>query len=131
MEFSNDSIYIKSVCFQKITQKTFQKINLSDLKFFIISRSGMIDTPGNIYFFISDKAFYMNKADYHDDFINEILSKTKDKKWKKINLYFCDDLIINPIISDSFTATLYAKNIRDFWFETAIEIYKDGFKNIV
>ena len=48
------------------------------------------------------------------------------KNWKIINMYFYDYLVINPEIYDSFMKELCAKNIRDFWFETAIDIYKNG-----
>lgn len=116
-------ICIQNVRFRKITEKSFHKMKLSNLKFFIVSRSGVIDNIGNIYFFTSDGAFVMDKNGYSYDFIENFVSTRK--QWKKINLYFCDDLIINPEIYDDFTKKLYATNIRDYWFETAIEIYKN------
>ena len=123
MKNPDDAIYIKNVRFQKINEKTFDNLNISKLQFFIILRSGVIDTAGNIYFFMSDGAFFMTQNEYSDDFIDKILSFVSE--WKKINLYFCDDLFINPKIYDSFVKKLYTTNIRDYWFETAIDIYKN------
>lgn len=116
---------IKGVYFQKIEQSVFNKLDLSKLQFCIVSQSGVIDAPGNIYLFMSDGAFVIEKNGKR--FIENLLSKYS--KWKKINLYFCDYLIINPKIYDSFTTELFTKNIRDFWFETAIDIYKDKYIN--
>jgi len=115
-------IDIQGVRFYTVTEKTFNKINLSNLQFFIISRSGVVDDAGNVYFFTSDGAFVMYKNGYCYDFIEKFIAARK--RWKKINLYFCDDLIINPEIYDDFTKQLYATNIRDYWFETAIDIYR-------
>jgi hypothetical protein len=41
-------------------------------------------------------------------------------------MYFYDYLVINPEIYDSFMKELCAKNIRDFWFETAIDMYRNS-----
>ena len=125
MKNQKDTTDIKTIQFTKITEQSFDKINLSDLKYFIISRSGLIDTPGNIYFFTSKNAFLMNKCGYQKDFIDKFLSKINIQNWEKINLYFCDDLFINIEIYDSFIKELCAKNIRDFWFETALDIFKN------
>jgi len=116
-------ICIQNVRFRKITEKSFHKMKLSNLKFFIVSRSGVIDNIGNIYFFTSDGAFVMDKNGCSKNFIEKFISTRN--KWKKINLYFCDDLIIKPEIYNDFAKKLYATNIRDYWFETAIEIYKN------
>ncbi|MBQ6110599.1 MAG: hypothetical protein IJL05_04420 [Alphaproteobacteria bacterium] len=121
MKHQNDTICIRNVWFQEITEQTFHKINISDLQFFLISQSGVIDKPGNIYFFTSDGAFFMNQNDYKDGFINKLLSIVPE--WNLVNIYFCDFLIINPKIYNSFVTQLCTTNIRDFWFETAIDIY--------
>lgn len=110
------------VDFQKITEQTFKKINFSELQFFIISQSGAIDTAGNIYIFTRDNAFFMNKNGYSKNFIDNIFVVLSE--WNIINLYLCDFLVINPKIYNSFVSELCSKNIRDFWFETAIDIYK-------
>ena len=115
-----DTIHIRNVCFQKITEDSFKKINLSDLQFFIVSQSGVIDTPGNIYLFTSNNAFFMDKNGYNNGFIDNFLSKFLD--WNLINLYFCDFLIIKPEIYNSLVKKLCARNIRDFWFETSIDL---------
>ena len=114
---------IKDVYFQNITEQTFNKLDLSNLQFFMVSQSGVIDVLGNIYLFMIDGAFVIEKCD--NNFTEKLLSTFS--KWEKINLYFCDFLIINPKISDSFIPELYARNIRDFWFETAVEIYRDKY----
>lgn len=119
------TICLRGVNFQKITEQTFDKINLSELKFFFISRSGIIDTPGKIYFFTSDGAFIMYTNAYGTHFIEERLSFIYDQEWNIINLCFCDFLFINPKIYKSFVTELCSRNIRDFWFETTIDIYKD------
>ena len=122
MKHTENTIYIRNVCFQKITEQAFQNMNVSNLKFVIILQSDAIDTSGNIYFFTSDGAFFMEKSDYNDVFIDKLVSITSD--WNMINLYFCDFLIIKPTIYDYFVQELCSRNIRDFWFETAIDIYK-------
>lgn len=112
-------ICIRNLQFQSITKKALTKINLSDIKFFIVLRSGLVYKPGNTYIFTSNGAFFINNTT--DDFLSTIIPQT----WNKINLYFCDDLIINPKIYNSFIHKLCTKNIRDFWFETAIDIFKN------
>lgn len=119
-------ITIRHVKFQKINEQIFKNINLSNIKFFMILQSGLIDTAGNIYVFADDCAFFMTKHGYKDNFIDKFLSIMNKNNWKIINMYFCDFLVINPEIYDSFMKELCAKNIRDFWFETAIDIYKNG-----
>ncbi|MFQ6726961.1 MAG: hypothetical protein ACLRFF_01240 [Alphaproteobacteria bacterium] len=121
MKRQTNTICIRNVIFHKINKQTFDTIDLSDLQFFIVSRSGLIDTPRNMYFFTSTKAFFMNQSKNTDNF----LSTKIPGDWKKINLFFCDDLFINPKIYNSFARELCAKNIRDFWFQTAIDIFKD------
>lgn len=117
-------ITIRHVKFQKINEQIFKNINLSNIKFFMILQSGLIDTPGNIYIFTTNGAFFLTKT--KDNFIDKFLSIMNKNNWKIINLYFCDFLVINPEIYDSFMKELCAKNIRDFWFETAIDMYKNG-----
>ena len=46
----------------------------------MILQSGAIDTPGNIYVFNKDCAFFMSKNGYKDDFIDEFLSIVGEKK---------------------------------------------------
>ena len=84
-----------------------------------------MESFGRIYVFTSNGAFFMNKSDYGDDFINNTLIYLGD--WNLINVYFCDFLIINPKIYDSFVSELCKRNINDFWFQTAMEIYKDKY----
>ena len=119
-------ITLRNVQFQKITEQNLKDINMSNIQYFFVSQSGAIDISGNIYFFTSNGAFFMTKTDYQKKFIDKFLSKTNVQKWKKINLYFCDFLIINPKIYDFFIKELCAKNIRDFWFETAIDIFESN-----
>lgn len=116
-------ICIKNLDFQQITESAFKQINLSDVLFFVLSQSGGIDAVGNIYFFTTNGAFFMDKNKYGTKFIDFLFSI----KWRRINLYFCDFLIINPKIYDLFVCNLTEKNIRDFWFESAIEIYKERY----
>ena len=125
MKRQTNTIYLRNVQFTKITKKTFDKINIPDLQFFIISRSGLIDTPGNMYFFTSTNAFFMHERKDIDNFVDTFLSTKIPGLWQKINLYFCDFLFIAPEIHDSFVRELCARNIRDFWFETMIDIFKD------
>ena len=120
-----NTICIRNVQFQKINEQVFNNINLSDLKFFIILRSGLIDKPGNLYFFSSTEAFFINTYAYKNNLIENFLSRINKSNWYKINLYFCDDLFINTQIHDFFIHELCTRNIRDFWFETAIDMYKD------
>ena len=123
MKYPKDTICIRDVNFQKTSEQTFKKTHISKLLFFIISQSGAIDAPGNIYFFTSDKAYFMSSNEYTNEFIDKILENTKE--WNLINLYFCDYLIINPKIYNSFVKELCARNIRDYWFDSAIDIYKN------
>jgi hypothetical protein len=118
----------KQIQFKRINSQKLITMNIPDIKFMIISRSGKIDTPGNVYVFTHTKAFLMHKNEYSDDFLNKFVSILDNAKWKKINLYFCDDLIINPSIYDYFTKELCARNIRDFWFQTSIDIFKNWVK---
>ena len=126
MKRQANTVCIQNVIFHKINKQTFDKINIPDLQFFIISRSGLIDKPGNMYFFTSTKAFFINQSKNTDNF----LSTKIPGFWNKINLYFCDDLFINPKIYDSFARELCTRNIRDFWFQTAIDIFKDKTWNL-
>ena len=113
------------VNFQKIDKESFFKQNLSNLLFFIVSRSGMIDAPGNAYFFMTDGAFFVKNCS--DSFVDEVFSRTGTRQWNKINLYLCDDLIIDSKIYKSFVHELCSRNIRDFWFETTFVVYKKCF----
>ena len=118
------SVWINGVEFKSIKESSFKKI-VSDLQFFMVSQSGEIEVPGNIYFFTNTGAWFMKKEGYADDFIDKLLSKFSD--WHLINLCFFDFLIINPKIYDSLIKEISAKNIRDYWFETAIGVYKDKY----
>ena len=118
----SNTICIRGVNFQKINETNLKKIDVSNLLFIMISQSGMVDIRGNIYFFTPTAAFFWTKDDYDDDFVDALLLYVKD--WNMINVYFCDFLLISPTIYDSFVRKLCARNIRDFWFETAIDIYK-------
>lgn len=120
-----NTICLRNVEFQIINQKTFDTVNIEDIKYFFISASGLIDTPGNTYIFTSDGAFFMSKSGYSNDFINRFLIIFGKKQWQKLNLFFCDFLFIAPEIYDSFVRELCARNIRDFWFETMIDIFRD------
>ena len=115
------AVIVNNVDFTRITEKDFSNIDIHKLQFFIISQSGNIDTPGNIYFFTTNGAFFMDKSGYNNNFIDKLLSKFGD--WNLVNLYFCDFLIINPDIYQSFIHKLCTQNIRDFWFEKSFEIY--------
>ena len=125
MKHKTGTICIRNVIFQKITKQTFGIMNISDLQFFIISRSGAIDTPGNMYFFTSTDAFFMHEPKDIYDFVAKFLPTKIPGPWRKINLHFCDDLFINPKIYDSFVHELCARNIRDFWLHTTIDIFRD------
>ena len=116
------TVIVNNVEFTRINQKDFLNIDTHKLQFFIISQSGIIDTRGNIYFFTTNGAFFMKKNEYSKNFIDKLLSIFGD--WNLINLFFCDFLIVNPDIYDFFVHELCAKNIQDFWFEKAFEIYK-------
>lgn len=118
-------ICIKGVTFKRITEKSLKKTDITNMLFFMISQSGAIDRCGTVYFFTPTASFFMDKEDYTDGFINKILSYVS--KWKMINVYFCDFLVINPKIYDSFVHELCIQNTRYFWFETAIEVYRDKY----
>lgn len=127
MRNPTNTICIRNVNFKKIYQPTLDDIKILNIKYFFISASGLIDTPGNIYIFSSVGAFFMNKTGYSNNFIDRFLQISGKKHWRKINLYFCDFLFIAPEIYDSFVRELCARNIRDFWFETTIDIFKEQF----
>ena len=120
-----NSICIQGVTFKRINEKSFAKINLSNMLFFMMSQSGAIDRRGIIYLFAPTATFFMNKEDYNDGFIDKLLLSVS--KWNLVNVYFCDFLIVRPDIYDSFAHELCARNIRDFWFETAIDVYKSKY----
>lgn len=120
-----NSICIQGVIFERINEKSFKKIDLSNILFFMISQSGAIDRRGIIYFFTSTATFFMDKEDYNNDFIDKLLLSMSE--WNLINLYFCDFLIINPKIYYAFVHELCIRNSRYFWFETAIDVYKDKY----
>ncbi len=119
------SICIKGVTFKRISEKSFKKIDTSNILFFMISQSGAIDRRGTIYIFTPTAAFFMDKEDYSDGFTDEFFLSIV--KWKSINVYFCDFLIIKPKIYDEFVHELCTRNLRSFWFETAIDVYKDKY----
>ena len=116
------SICVQGVVFKRITQCSFDKIDLSNVLFFMISQSGAIDRRGIIYFFTKTDTFFMDKQDYDDGFIDNLLLSVPE--WNLINVYFCDFLVINPDIYDILVRKLCARNQRFFWFETAIDVYK-------
>ena len=116
------SICVQGVVFKRITQCSFDKIDLSNVLFFMISQSGAIDRRGIIYFFTKTDTFFMDKQDYDDGFIDNLLLSVPE--WNLINVYFCDFLVINPDIYDFLVRKLCARNQRFFWFETAIDVYK-------
>jgi len=78
-------ITIRHVKFQRINEQILRNINLLNIKFFMILQSGDIDTPGNIYVFNKDCAFFMSKNGYKDDFIDEFLSIVGEKKLENHN----------------------------------------------
>ncbi len=119
------SVCVQGVVFKRITECFFEKMDLSNILFFMISQSGVFDRCGTIYFFTKTDTFFMNKQDYNDGFIDELLLSVS--KWNLINVYFCDFLVINPEIYDSFVGELSARNLRYFWFETAIDVYKSKY----
>lgn len=120
----SDSICLRGIKFKKIREQDWRKINTQNLEFLFISSSGFISDAGYVYLFTSNGAFYIKKSVYNNSFIDKYLPFIYDDEWNVINLYFCDLLIINPEIYNSFVSELCAKNIRDFWFQTAIDIYK-------
>lgn len=118
---------INGVKFQRITEQDLHKINQENLMFLFVSSSGVVADSGYIYLFSSGGAFYIKNAIYFESFINKYFSFIYDNTWREINLYFCDLLIINPKIYDSFVLDLCSRNIRDYWFQSAIEIYRDKY----
>ena len=120
------TICIKGVIFKRIDEKKFKKIDLSNVLFFMISQSGEFDRCGIIYVFTETECFFMEKQDYKEGFIDEILLSVPE--WGLINVYFCDFLVINSAIYDSFVRELCARNLRYFWFETAIDVYDSRYK---
>ena len=125
VENMSNTVCINGLIFQRISKNFFKKLELSNLLFIMISQSGVVDIRGNIYFFTPTETFVLTKDDYGDDFVDELLSYVKS--WNLINVYFCDFIIINPDIYDSFVRELCAKNQSYFWFQTAIDVYKDKY----
>ena len=119
------SVCVQGVVFKKITECDFKKMGLSNILFFMISQSGAIDRCGIIYIFTKTDTFFVDKQDYNDGFIDELLLSVSN--WNLINVYFCDFLVINPEIYDSFVRELCVRNLRYFWFETAIDVYKSKY----
>lgn len=126
-----NSVCIKGVSFKRIDENFFKEIDMSNMLFFMISQSGSIDRRGTIYFFTTTETFFMDREDYNDGFVDKLLSYVPD--WFLINVYFCDFVIINPKIYDSFVRELCARNLRYYWFETAMEVYRDKYckQNVV
>ena len=120
-----DSICIKGVTFKRINEDLFKEIDPKTILFFMISQSGLVDRRGTIYVFTKSAAFFMDRGDYTEGFIDRLLLSVAE--WDLINVYFCDFLIINPKVYDSFVCELRNRNIRDYWFQSAIEIYRDGY----
>ena len=121
----SNTVRIKGIDFQKINERYLKKANLSNLLFVMVSQSGAIDRRGTVYFFTLTSAFILDKGDYGDYFIDDLFLYTKD--WNLINVYFCDFIIINPDIYDSFVHELCARNQPYFWFQTAIDVYKNKY----
>ena len=118
------TIYLHGLRFQKINERDLRTITAQNLEFLFVSSSGLIADSGHVYLFTSDGVFYIKKSIYNNSVIDKYLPFIYNDEWGVINLYFCDLLIINPAIYDGFVQKLCAKNIRDFWFQTAIDIYK-------
>lgn len=123
----DDLFYINGVNFQKISEQDLCKINSKNLMFLFVSSSGVIADRGYIYLCSDVGTFYIKNAICFESFINKYFSFVYDDGWQQINLYFCDLLIINPKIYGSFVHELCNRNIRDFWFQGAIEIYRDKY----
>ena len=119
------TICVQGVTFKRINEKTFKKIDPSNVLFFMISQSGVIDRRGIIYLFTKTECFYMYKKHYREGFIDNILLSVSN--WNLINVYFCDFLVINPAIYEPFVRELCARNLRYFWFDTAIDVYKEKY----
>ena len=120
-----DSICIKGVTFKRINEDLFKEIDPNTILFFMISQSGLVDRRGTIYIFTKSAAFFMDREDYGDGLIDRLLLSVEE--WDLINVYFCDLLIIDPKIYNTFARELCARNIRDFWFETATCVYRDKY----
>lgn len=121
----NNSICIKDIDFQRTTPSKVRKEIAFQMLFFMVSQSGVVDRRGTIYFFTPTGAFFMEKTDYGDDFIDELFMYAS--KWDLINVYFCDFLVIRPDIYDDFVRELCMRNQPYFWFNTAIEVYGDKY----
>lgn len=117
-----NTICIDGVNFQKINERSFKKLDLSEILFVMISQSGVVDWRGTVYIFTPTAAFLMDKEDYNDGFLDELFLFVSE--WNSVNVYFCDFVIIRPDIYDSFVRELCARNLPFFWFDTAIEVYK-------
>lgn len=121
----SNTVCIKGINFKKISENYFKKADLSNLLFVMLSQSGAIDRRGTVYLFTPTDAFVMYREDYYDGFIDNMFLLLKE--WNLVNVYFCDFLIINPDIYDSFVQKLCALNQPYFWFDTAIEVYKNEY----
>lgn len=121
----NNSFTISGVKFQRTTPNTIRKVHSSNMLFFMISQSGAIDRRGTIYFFTPSGAYFMEREDYNDNFINELYIFASE--WNMVNAYFCDFLIIRPDIYNSFVRELCTRNQPYFWFQTAIDVYKNEY----
>lgn len=106
----NNSFTISGVKFHRTTPNTVRKVHSLNMLFFMISQSGSLDRRGTIYFFTPTGAYFMEREDYTAEFKDELFI-----------------LIIRPDIYDSFIHELCAKTIRDFWFDTAIEVYENKY----
>ncbi len=123
----NKSISMNGVIFQKISEQDLHKISHQKLMFLFVSSSGVMADCGYVYLFSDDGAFYIKNNICFESFINKYFPFVCDNGWGWINVYFCDFLIINPKVYDSFVCELRNRNIRDYWFQSAIEIYRDGY----
>ena len=121
----NNSFSVHGVKFHRTTPNAVRKVHSLNMLFFMISQSGALDRRGTIYFFTPTGAYFMEREDYTAEFKDELFIFTSE--WNLVNAYFCDFLIIRPDIYDSFIHELCAKNIRDFWFDTAIEVYRNKY----
>ena len=119
------TICIRDVQFQKINEQVFNSLKLSDILLILVSSSGMIDKPGRVYIFMPKSAFFMDKYCYGNNFIGELLSRIEQQNWGIQNVYLCDNVCVNPKIYIPFMRAVCARNIRDYWFQTAIDVYRD------
>ena len=117
----SDTIYVKGVKIQRTTAADVKKHIVPKMLFFMLSQSGAIDRRGTVYFFTDSGAFFMEKEDYCDEFIDELFLFASE--WNLVNAYFCDFLVIRPDIYDFLIRELCARNQPYFWFVTAIEVY--------